>query len=359
MKHNKLLVGLAVLFGLLAIIIFTEERQENQTEEIYWKKGFSQIRYFPPTNDWSGYKKEDYIKRPITWKKIERSGLVLAPLFIQEENLPSETGADIPSIYESGFNVKNLYNDLSVLKIRSIPDTDPEHWKEFYIDLEASPKLEMIEKSKMETILLGKEDPDSSRFFFLHNNLLLSTQAYILRRFQTASSTLREKNLVTPGKGFIKRIRIRDEIGFLELENSTTEDKDGEEKSQWRRNSGTRLLLAPNLGEEMESNFKSLRYDLFPDDPSGPGIDVALILTKTNPEITMDLELSDGRQVKILLFPKTQISEKEYRPASRTLNQSIQESPAFIRENLVTKLKQSIAKIREAEPWQRPNQKIQ
>ncbi|WCL50032.1 DUF4340 domain-containing protein [Leptospira sp. GIMC2001] len=353
MKYKALLGALAI-FGMFLVMILTEEKQDYKTEEIYWKKDIHELQYAPPSEEWNSNNNQNYIKKSLTIKRLDKGGFSKLPFFIIETK-DSENGN---TTYEAGFNAKNLFTELSVLKINTVLDSNPSYLKEYKIEDKSSPTFSILESKEPEQILLGKELNDKTAISFAHANYILTTKAHTFRRFQAELFSFRERQLVNVGTGFIQKIRIKNSAETVEIENSPSPNEQGGRNNSWRRNTGTRLVFAPNLGDELDSAVKSLRYDLFPDEPNGASLEVANELTKSDLDTTIEVWTSDGFQYKILLFPKTSISEKDYRPVLRTVVGLIEESPAYVNNDTVSRLINIADRIRKAEKWQRPEKQI-
>ncbi len=348
MKKYLFLVLSLVL--LLMIFLFTEEKKEYQSEEVYWKKSIQSIQYFPPKKEWKEYSSTEFIPEELEFKLTDRGGLNSSPLFVVYS--PKNE-----ILYEAGYNVRNLFSELSVFKIKSIADAKEEYLLEYNIEPELSPRLEIRENGEIVVLYLGKELKDKSIYSLSDGKFLLSASGYTFRRFQANKDTFRERNLVSVGNGYIRRIVWASDKGHLEIENKPVQNPSGGNQNQWRRNSGTRILFEPRLGDDLDSYLKSLRYEKFPDEDAD-GVPVILELVKLPKEEEWTVYTSEGRKIHITVFPKTLIGDKEYRPIIRTLNDTIKETPAYVTHSSMERLKQSGERIRNAAQWQRPEKKI-
>jgi hypothetical protein len=351
---KKILIAIAGIVFLLIVFLTTEENKDFLTEETYWKKNISEIRYTPPQSDWSGIKGQEFLAQAFSLIRLNKGNVKSPPIFIIKSQ--GINGEEL--VYEAGYNVKNLFTELSVLKIKSVVEAKPSYMEEYSIDLEKSPRLDILDGKKSLTLHLGIEIPDKSLFSFSDGKFILSTFAHSFRRFKTKIEFFRERNLVSTGNGYITKIRLKTSKELLEIENSPEEDKLGVNKNVWRRNTGTRLVFPPELGDELDSLLKSLRYELFPDDGGYEGVAIIKELTMMPIEMEWEVWTSEGRIYKIMLFPRTNLGDKDYRPTIRTIEGNLEESPAYTSEEMVQRLIQTSDKIRKSEKWQRPEKKL-
>lgn len=351
---KKILIAVAGIVVLLIVFLTTEENKDYLTEETYWKKEISEIRYTPPQSDWSGNKGQDFLGQAFTLKRLNIGNIKKPPIFLIQSL--GKNGEEL--IYEAGYKVKNLFTELSILKIKSVVEAKPSYMNDYSIDLEKSPRLEILDNKKSQILYLGVEIPDKSLFSFSDGKFILSTFAHSFRRLKTNILFFRERNLVSVGTGHITKIRLKSSSGLLEIENSPEDDKSGIKKNIWRRNTGTRIVFPPELGDELGSLLKTMRYDLFPDEEGEEGIAIIRELTKMPIEMEWEVWTSEGRFYKILLFPRTNLGDKDYRPLIRTIEGNLEESPAYTSEELIQRLTQASDKIRKSEKWQRPEKKL-
>jgi hypothetical protein len=357
--NKKILLAVGAIILLLVIFLTTEEKKDYLTEETYWKKTIESITYRPPSEDWKGEDREEFIEKELILRLEDKGGMKKTPLF-SVETTSKETnsqGSSEKLVYEAGYNAKNLFNELSVFKIKSVTDAKPSFLDEYSIDFEKSPKLTISDGKKDIPLHLGKEIKDQSLYAISDEKFLLSATAHTFRRFRSQAISFRERNLVSAGNGYLKKIRLRDSTGELEIENNPTSNKGGGTQNVWRRNSGTRLVFDPKLGDDLDSVLKSLRYEMFPDEEED-GLAVIQELMSLPKNQQWEIWTSEGRHYKIVLFSKTLIGDKEYRPTLRLIDGKLQETPAYSSDAVGNRLSQSVEKIRKATPWQRPEKQI-
>lgn len=352
---KKILLAVASLILLAIVFLTTEEKKDFLTEETYWKKDITALDYIPPAQEWKGDANHLFIPNRMRIQKTG-TGMGNSPVFFSVMGM-DEAGKVIYQ-YEAGYNAKNTFTELGLLKVKSVAPWEDRFEKDFQIET-GSPKIVLSEGKSQNEIRVGKEIVDKSLYSFSDGKYLLSSDAHTLRRFKTSAVSFRERNLVYTGEAWVSRIRFKNLAGLLEAENNPYQDEFGNRKGNWRRNTGTKLVFDPNLGAEWEAQLKNLRYDLFPDDENGEGWDVIGALVKGMPvDQEWELSYSDGRVVKILLFPKTTIKDKEFRPALRTLPGQWAESPAYVSHDIAERLVDISDKIRKADHWQKSEKKL-
>lgn len=359
---KKPLLALGAILILLIVFLTTEEKKDFLTEETYWKKNVETVIYNPPAEDWEGSEGSEFIQEKLILRLLDRGDLKTPPLFSvrtirTDEVKLSEEDSSEGLLFEGGYNVKNLFTELSVFKIKTVTEGDSLYLKEYMIDEAKSPSLEIRDGKKPVTLYLGKETKDKSLYSFYDGKYLLSTNAHTFRRFRSKTDSFRERNLLTVGTGYLSKVSWKRGQEYGEIENSPETRKSGGFQNIWRRNSGTRLVFNPGLGNDLENQWKTLRYERFPDEDQD-GIEVLKELVKLPPDSEWNLDTSEGRKYKILLFPKTMIGDKEYRPVIRRIDDKWEESPAYVSDAVVRKIEESAEKIRNAKKWQRPEKKI-
>lgn len=353
--NKKLLYTLVGICFLFLVFLLTEEKKENQTEEIYWKKNLTEIQFQPASEEWNLENSTKYINSFFSIKKIEEGGLKSSPIF--SINNKTKSGKEL--IYEAGYNAKNTFTELSVLKIKSAVEANESYLKEFLIQKESSPKLILKENSEPNELVIGKEISSKSVTAFLLENSILSSNSYTFKRFESDLNSFREKQLINIGTGSILKIRLNFKEQTIEIENSPEKNPDGNVKNSWRRNSGIRLVIAPNLGDELDGLVKALKFDLYPDEDEEDGIQIIEELTKAPSQESIEVVNSEGRKIKILLFPQTNIQEKDYIPVQRKIIGILDEFPAYTSVEVVNKIRESAQKIGKAEKWNKPIKTIQ
>lgn len=349
---KKLALFFLSLGILLIVFLLTEEKKEYQSEEVYWKKKIESISYYPPKKDWKEFSNTEFLNSNVEFFLVELGGFASPNIFYVKD--PSQN-----IIYEGGYNVRNLFSDLSVFKIKSILQPEKEYLKEYSIDEEKSPYLELKEKNGSTIkLILGKELKDKSLYTLYDGKYILTTSAYVLRRFQNKPISFRERNIIHTGNEYIKRIIGSYEKYQVDIENRPSKNPSGGNQNNWRRNSGVKIVIEPRLGDDLDSVLKSLRVEKFPDEEND-GLIVANELLKVNPESTWNISIADGREIQIQIYPKTWIGDMEYNLLVRTVNKNYQESPVYVSHRVVQRMIESAEKIRNAEPWQKPSKKIQ
>ncbi|PJE01343.1 MAG: hypothetical protein CK427_11045 [Leptospira sp.] len=353
--NKKLIYAILGFVFLLLVLVFTEEKKENLTEEVYWKKNLREIQYVPPSDKWNKDTSAGFKLDHFTIKKIDEGGIDSSPIFSIISK--SKLGQEI--VYEAGYNAKNTFTELSVLKIKSAVEASEPYLKEFQINNESSPKLILKEKAEPFELVLGKEISEKSLTPYLLQNTILSSNSYTFKRFESDLNSFRERQLVNIGSGSIQKIRLNLNEGIVEIENSPEKNQDGNNTNSWRRNTGIRLVIAPNLGDELDGLLKALRIELYPDEDTKDGIQIIEELTRAETKESLEIWNSEGRKIKILLFPQTNIQEKDYIPVQRKIIGILDEFPAYTSVEVIQKIRESAQKIGKAEKWNKPIKSIQ
>ncbi len=353
--NKKFIFPLISIFVLLIVFLTTEEKKENLTEEIHWKKNLNSISYFPPSKDWINESAGKFIDTQFTINRILAGGLKESPLF--SVTYTNKEGKSID--YEAGYNAKNLFTELSVLKIKSAIEATPEYLKEFKINNEKSPKLVISDGKSKTNLIVGKENTNNSTNSFSVDSVIFSINSYTIKRFISDLMSFRERQLISAGIGSILKIKINIQGQKLEIDNSPSKNKEGNLVNAWSRTSGIRLTFDPALGDEMDGLLKSLRYEMYPDEKLDEGIEIISELTQNPSNDSIEVVMSDGKVIKIFLYPRTNIEEKDYIPVQRKIIGILDEFPGYVSADLLSRIQTSAEKIRKAEKWHKPTKTIQ
>ncbi len=353
--NKKFIFPIVSFLVLLIVFLTTEEKKENLTEEIFWKKNFDTVSYFPPAKDWSNEHASKFINKPFNIIRSSTGSFKGIPFFsvsYLDKNAK-------PITYEAGYNAKNLFTEISVLKIKSAVNATPEYLKKFEINSDKSPRLEVYEGKTSKKIIFGKENSSLSTNSLNIDSLILSINSYTIKRFITDLPNFRERQIISSGNGYIQKVKINIQGQSLEIENSPFKNKDGNLINSWSRTSGIRLTFDPALGDELDGLLKSIRYDLYPDEKLEDGLDIIRELTQNPTTDGIEVKMSDGKDIKIFVYPRTNIEEKDYIPVQRKIIGILDEFPGYVGVDIFTRIQTSAEKIRKAEKWHKPTKTIQ
>lgn len=345
-----LLVGISFLI-LTLVFFLTEKREDNLKEEIFWKINPDKIIYYPPSQEYQE-KFPKFMKAKITFQK-HPIALKVPPFF----SVKTEAGKDNSSIvYEGGFNTKNLFTELSVFRIQSIHIIEDEVLEKFELSLENSPRVEIYKNDKLEkTILIGQTKRNLR--FLVADNFILSAHAHIFNKFQGDISKFRERRLILLGQSYMENVIYKTETDTLNVVNEPKQNKQTQGNVWFKQKNGNKIKIDPQLGNEMLRYLKSLNIALFPDEKEGQGFEIAKILIDTHVNQEIIIKTSYDIQYNIEFHPPVDIHDKRYIPTHRNVNDMIQESPIYLREEDVNKITNSFESIKTAKEYKEPKKK--
>ncbi|HMV45937.1 MAG TPA: DUF4340 domain-containing protein, partial [Leptospiraceae bacterium] len=295
----KKILMVAIAFIVLAFVFFySEERhEEGLTEIAYWKIEPDEIRYYPP-KDHSEF--SNFIKSELTFKRI-KTGLKSSPYFTVEGIDPESKK---PFLYEAGYNVKNLFTEMSVLNVKSINPANPDLLKKFQISEQSSPALEIYLSSKpQKKIYLGEQSNDKNYRYILSDKEVLTTIGHVFQKFSQSPFDLRDRQYLHFGEFELARMIFQSEGVRITIEN-LPETKNGTQMSRWFKTTSGKNKMDPSQGSQLFSLLQAFKADLYPDEIEGEGFLVAKELTATETFANLQLILTNGMHYKIKLFPK-------------------------------------------------------
>lgn len=353
---RKLIYGSVAFATILALFLFVDEKKENLSEAVFWKETWSTIEYLPPAEAWVS-ENEAFSKQPIELN-IYSTGWKETPLF--SVSIKDEETKESYS-YEGNFNVKNSFTDLSVLKTKIWESSTPELLKTYSIDPKTSPKIRLTNKNEStKELIVGKKlTSDTTRIVCESDGKLIAPYHYILEKFKNPIESMRERQFVNHSGGYIKSISFSSLGRTVKIENSAEKNQYGSYVNQWRRPTGGRIVLPPDIGNQWESQLKALRADLYPDESEGPGFAMAKENTLVEPEAEILVEISSGLIVSLKVFPVMTWKEKFYRPVIREFKGYFVEAPSYLNVNTFGNFLNSATQVQNAKQWERPNQRIQ
>jgi len=346
---KKVWVGLGAILFLFLIFLFTEEKIEHQKEEILWKLDFDKLSYVPGPKAESKTP-EDYVVEPLNFTRFPHL-LKESPVF-SVSNKDKESGEFV--LYEGGYNVKNIFTELTTLKIFTVISVDEKAREKLGLSSDTSPQVEFYSgNKKIKSLMIGKQNADKSKRFFLTDEKIFSTHSYILDKFRGRSESFRERQLIGVGTSHIRSFVYSSPDKNLRIENSPVLENNAPRNS-YTRISEKKIIFDPSIGDGIDSALKGLRIDLYPDDAGGQGFPVAKSLTSGPEDKTLEIAIRDGQVYKIKIFPLTDFKGVKYRPVIREIRGRLTESPGYIREDSLKRMEESTDSIIKAEAWVKP-----
>jgi hypothetical protein len=324
---------------------FTDEKVEDSGEVNFWKIDIDEIRYYPPKEPSAEFEK--FIQTSFTMR-MKKKGLRTNPFFtVSEKN--TESNLDI--IYEAGYGVKNLFTDLSVIKTKTMTNETPELLEKFSISEVKSPKLELYESGKLlKTILIGKDN--KSTRFFSSEKFIISSNASVFDNLKNSTTYLREKQQVFTGESRMHNLEFISNSS-LKLENISAFDSTVSQQV-WFKSQDKKKKVNPNSSTRMEGFINAISTGLFPDDKDGLGFTKVNEFVSGEPISTLNITLANGTKYKIRFYPKTEIKGSGYYPILRSIENELNESPAYIRELAYNNLVEILNTIRDEAEWIEP-----
>ncbi|MCB1189117.1 MAG: hypothetical protein H7A23_22715 [Leptospiraceae bacterium] len=346
-SYLRMLLAAVSLLILTLVFFLTEKREEYLKEEVFWKVNPDKIIYHPPSKDFAE-KFQDFSQVQLTIEKHNVS-LKVPPIF-------TVTGIDPTSnttfVYEGGYNVKNLFTELSVLRIKSIHIIEDELLKKMDLSLKDSPRIEMYKNDKLvKAIFMGNVKSNLRRI--VADNYILTTLNHPFDKFRGSIAKFRERQVFHPGQYYIQKVFYKAESQNIHIENEPNEYKEPI-GNVWYKYDGKKMKIDPLFGNEMLRILKSLNIALFPDEPDGQGFEIAKILldAQTNQEI--EIFTSDGIDYHLKFYPPVDILNKRYIPCKRVIKNIFQESVVYVREEDLGKLFNSFNTIQKAKEYVEP-----
>ncbi|MCE9502009.1 MAG: DUF4340 domain-containing protein, partial [Leptospira sp.] len=334
---------------LFLIFLFIEEKKENLKEETLWKLDFEKLSYVPGPKA-ENKKAEDYVIEPITFLRYPHS-LKENPVFSISTS-DKESGEIV--LYEGGYNVKNLYSELTTLRIFSVAEADEKIKEKLGLIAETAPVLEFhSEGKKIKSLMIGNQNSDKSKRFFLTDKNIFLTHSFIFDKFRGRSESFRERQLLNVSTNYIKSYSYASGEKNLKIENSPVIENNSQ-KNSFTRTTGKKIIFDPGLGDGIDSALKSLRIDIYPDDSDGQGFSVANSLINTPPEKILDISIANGEVYRIKIFPQTEFKGIKYRPVVREIRGKFIESPGYIKEDSLKRLEELTDSIIKANAWTKP-----
>jgi len=340
----KKIIAIVLAFTLLLILfLFTDKKQENLKEETLWKENPDKIIFSPPKNgkDFGEFQKSELIF-------VRYANFLKDFAFFTVTMQDKESGKIV--VYECGYHCKNLFTELSTLKILSAVFTEEGYRKNLNIGLDSSPKLLLFNSDRViREMFLGNESSNRSRRFFETDGKIYSAHPFIFNRFKEGLRAFRENNVFAIGNSGIKKIEFVSEAKNVKIDVSPVTEN-GIQKNSYIRISQKKINLDPALGDSLDKNLKNLKIDRYPDEPNGEGILVAEELVKVKEEKKITVQLSNNAKFILKIYPLTNIKEVKLRPIIRQI-QDVTESPSYIAEEFYKSIEQDFENISSAEAF--------
>lgn len=352
-----ILSGLIVI--LLAVFIVMEEKKEDLSEVSYWKLSLDRLEYFPPSKEWISESGENFYGN--AFSIFLKDGIKKGGLFFSVSNRNEETGELIE--YEGGYNSENTFRDLGQLKVKDFESLAEGISPSSSLKLgEGAPRIVLHSGNKTKTLRLGKKHFNGSTRIVMEEGkpaTLLTAYNFIFERFQKGPEDFRQRQLVFPGKEFVREIDYLEEEGkSIRIDNHPYQEN-GAKRNYWRRISGQIILLEPRLGEELYRSVIALRAELYPDEEKGAGFKVGNLLAPQGARsqfslATLKVSLSGGDELMFRFHKPTEIQGKRFIPTIRIWNGSFKEPPFYVTEESFRKIKESAGLVEKASIWVAP-----
>ena len=348
MKRLLLLGGvLAFVFGIL---FFTKDKEEFSSETTLWDLDIQKIEYIPPKESYKPETGEtEYCKKPFSIVR-KKFGVLDSPVLLVEGK-----EEEIVYSYESGYNTKNILNDLSGLRAYSVEKIAKENLEKNLLDVN-SPKLVLHSNKGKKELIIGKKNKDTYRVLLLDGDKVYSVNSYITDRLKSVPSSLRERQLTPIGAEAVKKLQLKTPNGSLVLENSPKKENSSYQNF-WYKRGHENYQIDPLLGNQLETHIRDLRYDLFPDDENGKGFSEANLLVSKPGVIQIDLSATDNSQYRMIFFEPIDLNGKLFYPAQRIVNNKFTESVGYVNQDSVNKILESISTISKAQKYNPPSRR--
>ncbi|GBF50273.1 hypothetical protein LPTSP4_17980 [Leptospira ryugenii] len=362
LKNKKIIYLLVSLLVSFFIFFGLEERQENQTEVSFWKKDWSTIRFLPPKETWCGKNEPTLFPMPIQMEKISR-GWRGNPLF-KLTQLDGKTKEQV--FYEANYNVKNLFTDLSVLKTKSEELTEGIDLQKLCLSEDAPTLLLSLDSIPFDQEINGsflrfgnKLGSDETRILALADNRIVSPYQYLIDKFKGESHSLRERQFINYNGGFIQYIELNGEGQRIRIENSAKKNQYDTYVNEWSRPTDERIVLSPSIGNDWETKLKSLRADLYLDEPQAPSYVSGKSSAKEKAIYTIEVGHSESYRWKLYFYDTVQTEQGMFRLAQREFLGHFLENHSLVKEEQFSAFLRAATEVKNASRFERPNQKIQ
>lgn len=336
MSLRRLAVTLGVFLFLLGIFLFLDPKKEESPDVTFWSYDFSELHYTPPGQDFP--EKEAFFPEPLQIRRT-LSGFDDLPFF---EVLGKDPGTGIEFSYEGGYPVKNLFNELTVLRSKTLTNEDPELIKTFSL-LPSSPTLTLGSDGEVgKLIRIGEKNRDKSGRYILTENFILTLPNYILEKFSGSPHTLRQNQVFPSGEDSILEVRFRIGNSSFLFENH---DREGKLTPQtWFLMKGKLIGVPAEPFSRFLSNLRNLPIDLYPDQNGADGFAVARELTSGIPEAEIEFKTGKKKKIEIHFFPEIRFGDSTYSPVRRKIQNWV-ESPVFLNTNRLQTLKANLEEL--------------
>lgn len=331
---------------LILVLVFTSEKKEQVDDLSLWKINPDKITYTPPRSE-----KELYAK--LKSGKMEFQRLETGfnnPLFFK---ITGEGG----SIYEGNYQVKNLFQELSILKVKSLNALSPELANTYSIFPEECPRIELFQKDKSaESICLGELSRDKNRRYIATKEKIATTAMYIFDKFTGPSSSFRDRQYFHIAEDDINRITIQHENVKLNLEITPSPIKNTGQ-AKWYKISSGKLRVDPSDSSGVMNTLLTLSAVFYPDDEKAPGFPAALKEIEGSPSGFIEIVMLNGINYKLNLYSEIEINSQKYYTARREIEKVFAEYPSYVSVSEIKKLKDLALKINSSPEWKEPVKK--
>ncbi|MDX1959743.1 MAG: hypothetical protein SFU98_14300 [Leptospiraceae bacterium] len=341
-KPAFILIAFVTLF---VVFFFIDEREEDLSEVNFWKIEPDEIRYIPAEEPNDEFK--DFRRETITMFRKSK-GLKEQPVF----TIRVKDDKGFESIFEAGYQVKNLFTELSVIKTKTMTNETPDLLGKFLINEKGSPKIELYSSDKLlKRMILGKED--KSVRFFASEKFIISSASYVFNKLKKDGGVLREKQLIFAGEARMQKVEFVSKEVNLVLENRSANDMQVNQQV-WLKTSNKKAKVNPNSSSRMDGSLKGLMVELYPDDKDGEGFAKSLEETNKESNSELNITLANGVKYSIKFFDRVEKKGQFYYPIIKSIEKEFIESPAYLKENLFISLLETLKTIRDEPEWIEP-----
>lgn len=333
MSLRRFLVTLSVFLFLLGVFLFLEPKKEESPEVTFWTYDFTELQYTPPAPEFP--ESPSFFPDPLLIRRTIAN--FDDPPFFEVSGKDPSTGLDYR--YEGGYTVKNLFNELSQLRSKTMAEEEPELLKNFSL-LSSSPTLSLGNDGGVEkTIRIGEKTRDKTGRYILTENFILALPNYIWEKFSGSVQALRQNQAFPSSEDSFLEIRIRIGEKVILFENH---DRDGKLNPQsWFLVRGKLNEVASEPFSRLVSNLRNLSIDLYPDQNGADGLAVANQLTAGTPDSEIELKTGKKKKFTIRFYADIQFGDNAYTPVRRSM-QGWDESPVYLNSNKLKTIKANL-----------------
>jgi hypothetical protein len=232
-------------------------------------------------------------------------------------------------IYEAGFQSKNLFTELSILRTSMLEKLTPELKEKFgFTD---SAKITIYVGSKPEkTILIGKKTFDQRFNYITDQDYVFKILSPIVERFEKTEPFFRENRLFQTHGELLLSITYNYKKNNYHIKNKI-ENLEGKEIDRWYIQPSEKLIPAKK-SNNLTGLLNSINIYKHPEDIGPDGFSIASDITKVH-SASLEISIRGGKKYLIYFYPPLSFQSESLIPIKKTINDNLAESVSFIKQS--------------------------